>query len=102
MLIFLQSANFSLSPTRLLDQSCAGVESSEPCRTSSTHRRIVALPHPRWKGTTKRYAPLISRWCQPPLVIPPGLHSGSQRRGDRPDRAKHADLVVEMRAPVRQ
>ena len=78
MLIFLQSANFSLSPTRLLDQSCAGVESSEPCRTSSTHRRIVALPHPRWKGTTKRYAPLISRWCQPLLVISPGLHSGSQ------------------------
>ncbi len=68
---FLQSAAKSVSPPRLLSQSSAWGESSEPCRTSSTDRRVVALPHPRWQGTTERFAPLISRWCQPPVVTLP-------------------------------
>ena len=60
------------SRTRLLSDN-AGVESSEPCRTSRTDRRVVALPHPLWEGTTKAYAPQISRWCRLPLVICPSL-----------------------------
>jgi hypothetical protein len=68
---FSQSAQSSLSPLRLLTESCAGVESSEPCRTSSTDRRVVALPHRRWEGTTEPYAPPIWRRCRLPLAILP-------------------------------
>src|SRR5436190_14424326 len=84
---FSQSAASSLSPPRLLIESCAGVESSEPCRTSSTDRRVVALPHPRWEGTIEPYAPPIWRWCRLPLAILPGLRPDSQRHPDPQDRA---------------
>ncbi len=80
---FLQSAAKSVSPPRLLSQSSAWGESSEPCRTSSTDRRVVALPHPRWQGTTERFAPLISRWCRPPVVTLPNPQPGSRARGAR-------------------
>ncbi len=72
-----------LAATDILSQSSAWGESSEPCRTSSTDRRVVALPHPRWQGTTERFAPLISRWCQPPVVTLPNPQPGSRARGAR-------------------
>src|SRR5436190_11828272 len=91
---FSQSAASSLSPTRLLTESCAGVESSEPCRTSSTDRRVVALPQARWDGTTQPYAPPIGRWCRLPLAILSGLHPDPPRHGNRQDRAEDAGLVA--------
>src|SRR5262249_667303 len=49
-----------------------GVESSEPCRTKSTDRRVVALPRDQRRGTTDRSAPLMPGWCETPLEIRPG------------------------------
>ena len=46
-------------------------DSSEPCRTESTDRRVVALTPPRGQGTTEPYAPLLWRWCRQPRVIRP-------------------------------
>src|SRR3954471_14663396 len=87
---FSQSAASSLSPTRLLTESCAGVESSGPCRTSSTDRRVVALPQARWDGTTQSYAPPLWRWCRLPLAILPGLRPDPRGHRYRQDRAQGA------------
>src|SRR5262249_14956852 len=89
-----QSAASSLSPPRLLTESSAGVESSEPCRTESTDRRVVALPHPRGDGTTQPPAPPLWHRRRLPLAILPGLHPDPPRHGDRPEGAGCAGLVA--------
>jgi hypothetical protein len=67
----------SFRPPRRLITVLRRGESSEPCRTKSTNRRIVALPHTRGDGTTEPYAPPLRRWCRLPLVIRPGLYPRS-------------------------
>ena len=50
MLIFLQSANFSLSPTRLLDQSCPGLSPVSRVAPPAPTGELLPSPIPDGKG----------------------------------------------------